>query len=125
MVGSAGALPGALFADTETTNQLGVTGHILGLHVVQEAPALADQLQQPATRVMILRVRLEVLGEIADAFAENSDLNFWRAGIGVVGAVRGDELGLTIFIECHRGYLRVRPSGATLPSPPQSVNTKQ
>ena len=51
--------------------------------------------------MMIFRVGLEVLGEISDAFAENGDLNFRRAGVGVVRAVRGDELGLSVLIECH------------------------
>jgi hypothetical protein len=36
---------------------------------------------------MIFRVRFEVLGEISDAFAENSNLNFRRAGVGFVRAV--------------------------------------
>ena len=61
---------------------------IFALQIVQQAAALADQLEETAARVMIFRVRLEVLGEIADAFAENGDLNFRGAGVGVVRAVR-------------------------------------
>ncbi len=74
---------------------------VLALQVIQQAPALTDQLEEAATRVMIFRVGLEVLGEIADAFAENGDLNFRGAGVGVVRAVRGDELGLSVFVQSH------------------------
>jgi len=38
--------------------------------VVQQAPALGDQLQESATRVIVLLVRLEVLGEVRDAFGQ-------------------------------------------------------
>ena len=82
------ALRSQLLADAQAANQIGVALGVLALQVVQQAAALADQLEQAAARVMIFRVRLEVLGEIADAFAENGDLNFRRAGVGVVGAVR-------------------------------------
>jgi hypothetical protein len=54
--------------------------------------------------MMILRVGLEVFGEIADAFAENGNLNFRRTGVGVVGAVRGDELGFSIFVQSHGSF---------------------
>src|SRR3990167_1858991 len=90
-----------LFADAQAADQLRITLGILALQIVQQAAALPDQLEKTAARVMILRVGLEVLGEIADAFAENGDLNFRRAGVGIVRAVRRDELGLAVFIECH------------------------
>ena len=37
---------------------------------------------------MILRVGLEVFGEVVDALAEERDLDFRRAGIAVVRPVR-------------------------------------
>ena len=77
-----------LLADAQAADQIGVALRVLALQVVQQAAALADQLEETAARVMIFRVRLEVLGEIADAFAENGDLNFRRAGVGFVRAVR-------------------------------------
>src|SRR5688572_13907339 len=93
-----------LFADAQAADQFGVALGVFALQVIQQAPALADQLEETASRVMIFRVRLEVLGEIADAFAENGDLNFRRAGVGFVCAVRRDELGLTVLIECHECF---------------------
>ena len=44
----------------------------LRLEVVEQPAALADELQQAAARVMILRVRLEVFGQVVDALAEDA-----------------------------------------------------
>ena len=38
--------------------------------------------------MMILRVGLEMFGEVVDALAEERDLNFRRAGVAVVCLVR-------------------------------------
>ena len=51
--------------------------------------------------MVILRVRLEVLSQVVDAFAENRDLNFWGAGVRIVGLVTADELGLAVFGQRH------------------------
>jgi hypothetical protein len=46
---------------------------------------------------MILRVGLEVLCQIVDAFAEDRDLYFGGAGVCVVGFVTANELGFAVF----------------------------
>jgi hypothetical protein len=46
---------------------------------------------------MILRVSLEVLGQVGDAVREECDLHFWRSGIDVMDSIRGDELGFLLF----------------------------
>ena len=46
--------------------------------------------------MMVLDVGLEVLREVADAFAEERHLDFRGAGVGVVRAVGADDLGLAI-----------------------------
>ena len=73
-----------LLADTEPLDQLGVAVRVLALEVIEQAPALADEFEQPTARVMVFGVRLEVFGQVVDAFAQNRDLNFRRAGIFVV-----------------------------------------
>ena len=50
---------------------------------------------------MILRVGLEVFGEVVDAFAENRDLHFRGSGVGVVGLVAADQFGLAVFAQRH------------------------
>ena len=82
------AVPGDfLLADAEPLDQLGVAVGVLALQVVEQAAALADQLQEPAAGVMILDVCLEMFGQVVDAFAEERDLNLGGAGVGVVRAI--------------------------------------
>jgi len=64
---------------------------IVFLEVVKQAAALADQHEKSAARAVVLLVRLEVLRQLADAFAEQSDLNFRAAGIACVRSVSGNE----------------------------------
>src|SRR3954451_7370052 len=69
---TAGGLIGAassvdpLLADAQSRNQRAIAVEILALQVVEQAPALADEPQEPAARVVIFRVGLEVLGEVID-----------------------------------------------------------
>lgn len=68
-----------LFSNLLTDTQLGDQGTIaldVLLHeVVEQAAALTDHLVQAAAGVVVLRVLLEVLGELSDALGEDSDLN--------------------------------------------------
>src|SRR6478752_5846382 len=83
-----------LFSDVEALDQIGVPMRILRLQVIEQTAAAADEHQQATPRVVVLGVCLEVFGEVVDAFAENRDLHFGRAGIAVVGLVVADQLGL-------------------------------
>src|SRR5690606_30650921 len=53
-------------ADPELLDDLLVTRVILPLDVVQKLTALADHLEQPAARVIVLLVRLEMLRQTVD-----------------------------------------------------------
>ena len=66
-----------LLADSKTLDEIRVSLGTLTFEVVQEASPLPNELQQPAARVVIFGVSLEVLGQVADALAENRDLNLW------------------------------------------------
>src|SRR5690606_32158480 len=61
--------------DAERRDDLAVPLDVVAAQVVEQAAALADQLQEPAAGVVILRVRLEVLGQIGDALGEQRDLH--------------------------------------------------
>src|SRR5688572_20675368 len=50
---------------------------------------------------MILLVRLEVLGQILDALAEQRDLHFRRTGVGLVRTELGDRGRLGLWREGH------------------------
>ena len=67
--------------DTEPLDDRAVARDVRALEVLEEAAALADQDEQATTRVMIVLVALEVLGEVADATGEHGDLDLGAAGV--------------------------------------------
>src|SRR5918994_7922178 len=78
--------------EAQLLDQGSTTLEILALQVVQQAPAAADELQQPAPRVMILRVRAQVLSQFVDACRQERDLHLGRAGVRIGRAVLADDL---------------------------------
>src|SRR3954467_12087029 len=94
-----------LLTDAEALDQVRVAVRVLALQVVEKSAALADQLQQAAARVMVLRVRLEMVGQIADALAEERNLHFRGSGVALMGSVAADDFGLAVLAQ-HDG----RPS---------------
>ena len=52
-----------LAAQAEVGHYLAVAVEVRALEVAQEAPALADQHEEAAARVVVLRVLAQVLGE--------------------------------------------------------------
>src|SRR5262249_19854080 len=90
-----------LFAEVEGGHDLAVTVEAGLLQVVQEATALRDELQEPAARVVVLHVGLEVLREVADALAEEGDLHLGRPGVALVGLELADQLGLFLGLKRH------------------------
>ena len=54
---------------------------IVCLQVIQKPASLADQHEKPAARAVVFLVRLEVLRQLANAFAKQSDLDLWAPGI--------------------------------------------
>ena len=97
-------------ADTQSLDQLGVAIGVVRSQVVEQAAALPDELEQPAARVVILGVRLEVIREVGDAVAQDGDLHFRGAGIAAVRAVRLDQCGLAFFRQWQTTILHARPS---------------
>src|SRR5574340_1344771 len=83
-----------ILAAPQLADQVRVASRILALEVVEETTTLADQFQQAATRVMILRVHLEVLRQVIDPLAQERDLNFRRPGVAVVSCIGPDDPGL-------------------------------
>ena len=69
---------------------------IVFFEVVEQATSLADQHEKTATRAVILQVRFEVLRQLTNAFAQQSDLDFWTARIGGMSSVLVNE-GFLLF----------------------------
>lgn len=80
-----------LLADAELADHGLVTLGIVFLEVVEQATALADQHEKSAARAVVFLVRLEVLRQLANALAEQSDLNFGTTGVARMRAVLVNE----------------------------------
>jgi hypothetical protein len=50
---------------------------------------------------MILLVRLEMLGQLRNACTQQSNLNFWRPGVGFVGLIPGENLPFNFYRQRH------------------------
>src|SRR4051794_23677004 len=85
----------SLLADTEGLDDRSVTVEVLVFEIVQQSPALADQHEQAAARVVILRVSLEVLGQVRDPLRQQRDLHLGRARVTGFASEFLNDLGLT------------------------------
>src|SRR5947207_1186438 len=85
------APPGTeLLANSERVDEGPVALEALLLEIVEQPAALTDDLEQPAARVVILRVGLEVLGQVVDPLRQERDLDLGRTGVAFVGRELGD-----------------------------------
>ncbi len=83
-----------------------VTIDITGLDIVEQPPALADDLQQTPATVMVLLVDFEVLGQVRDPLGQDGNLNLGRTGIAVMTLVAADNLLLFFSYEhAHTSFL--------------------
>src|SRR6202158_525596 len=87
---------GRLLADTHLQNDSLVPLGIVLLQIVEQAATPAHHHQKTATRCVVLLVRTEVLGQLADALAEKGNLDFRAAGVGGVGLVLLDDIGFLL-----------------------------
>jgi len=85
-----------LLTDAELVDDRAVPLHIGLLEVVKKPAAASDELQQTAAGMMILRMGLEMLGEVGNAVREKCDLHFWRPGIAVMDAILVDDGGFLL-----------------------------
>src|SRR5262249_28446164 len=67
-----------------------------GPEVFKEPTPLADKHQEPAARMMVLHVLLEMIGQAVDALGQERDLHLGRACIALVGAELLDQTLLAI-----------------------------
>src|SRR6185312_17204726 len=88
--GSAGGLPSP--ANAQPVDELLIPVLIGRLDVIEQPAALADHLEQPSARMVVLAVRLEMFGQIGDALGQDGDLDLWRAGVAGLGRIFLDEI---------------------------------
>src|SRR5215204_1801488 len=90
-----------LAPEAQLLDQFSVRLHVFLLEVVQKSAAPPDELQEPAARVVILRMRAEMLRELVDALREERDLDLGRARVGLRVPVAPDDLQLCFLGEGH------------------------
>ena len=96
-------------ADTELLDESAVLFDVAILDVLQHAAALTDEHHETTTGVVVLLVGLEMLGEVADALGQDSDLNLCAAGIALALAELLDELCGALFADAELGSHNAPP----------------
>ena len=86
--------PTRLLAQPELFDQRSIAVGIARLEVIEKLAPARHHPQQPAARVVILDVRLEVVIEPVDAGGQQRDLDFGRSGVARRPLVVGDDLRL-------------------------------
>ena len=93
-----------LLADAQLADYVAVAVRVVRLQVVQQAAALADEHQKAAPRGVILLVSLEMLSQLANAHTQDRNLDFRRAGVGIVGAEALNQVSFGCRCE-HSGFV--------------------
>ena len=81
-----------LAAQSELLDEHAVALHVLLAEVAELPTSPADELEQPATRVVVVRVLTEMVRESPDALGQERDLDLGGAGVSLVGLVFVDDL---------------------------------
>src|SRR6185312_7318814 len=108
-------------ADTQPFNQLFVTSFVGTPQIIENLPALRNELEQPAPRVIVFHMRFEVLGQIVDPLRQERNLNLRRTCVAGLYGVRLDNLRLA----CGRNRHRHQPFCLSArPVTPDKLNTR-
>lgn len=92
-----------LLSQTELFDDGTVTGDVLLLEIVEKVSSVTDHLQKASSRVMVVVVGAQMLGERVDTGGQNGDLNLGRTGVAFVRMVLFDDLLLNFFL--HHGFV--------------------
>src|SRR5262245_37527981 len=90
-----------LAAESEPSDDGAVTRVVLLQQVREKAAALADELEEAASRMIVLRKAAQVIREGLDALRQERDLDLRRARVTVDDDVLGDDLLLSLGRERH------------------------
>src|SRR5690606_21965798 len=97
-----GSFARSLAAKAELLDQRAVAVLVLLLDVVEKRTALRHELQETTTGMVVLRVGLEVLGQIVDPLGQNGDLHLGGAGIACLLGEFFHQRGLALSRNRHR-----------------------
>src|SRR5919202_5365644 len=115
---------GSSLAKAELRDEGGVALAVGLAEIIQQGAALVDEHQEAAAGMVVLRVRLEMLGEVLDALGENGDLHLGGTGVALRLGVVFDNFLLALGGHRHRQLLYVsRLKPRTTRSDPSASST--
>src|SRR5208337_2505326 len=91
--------------NAETLDQTLVARLVVLLDVVEQRTALRHHLEKTATRMVVLHVGLEMIGQVGDALGEDRNLHFRRTGVAGLQRIVFNERGLALGSDRHRSVL--------------------
>ena len=85
-------------AKLEALHHIHVIVVIVRAQVVEQSTPTIDLCNQTATRAVVVRMQLQMLGKFLDTTGQNRDLNFRRANIALVKGKFADGLLFRLFV---------------------------
>lgn len=83
----------ALLAEAQLSDDRTVAVNIVLIQVCQHSPSLPNKLEQPPTRMVVVRIVTQVALNLIDALGKQRNLDLCGAAIGVMRAVRFNDGG--------------------------------
>src|SRR2546430_7562028 len=93
----------SLSPEPEARDQRAIPLSVASVQVVQQPATLPDQQEQTVTRVVVLLVGPQVLGELPDPLGEDGNLDLGSSGVGAMVAVLLGQLCLEFAFDCQTG----------------------
>jgi hypothetical protein len=81
-----------LFAQPQPLDDFAISFCVVVLEIGQMSSPLANQLVQSASRVIVVFVQLQMLGQLADPGGQQRNLHLWRTGVARVDIVFLDDV---------------------------------
>jgi hypothetical protein len=94
-----------LAAESEPSDDGAVSRVVLLDEIGKKAPTLADELEEAATRMVVLGEAAEMVGQAPDSLREERDLDLRRPGVTFLGGIPGHDL-LLLFPRERHSFLR-------------------
>src|SRR4029079_14666714 len=102
-------------ADAKLLDQ-GLVARLVGTtDVIEQLATLGHELQQPAPRVVVLDVSLEMFSQVGDPFGQDRDLHFGRPGVAGLRCIRLDDFSFTLSSNRHRLVTFLYPAASHQP----------
>jgi hypothetical protein len=108
--------------NSKSLDQLLIARIIGAPEIIQNLASLRHKLQQPAPRVIVFDMCLEVLRQIVDPLRQEGNLHLWRTGISGFDGIRLDKIRLTRGCYRHRHQPLFLPAR---PAMPVKLNTRR